>query len=536
MGIYTLNGEGFKYMLAGSIKLMARFKPEIDALNVFPVPDGDTGTNMHLTLLAAAKEAKKVESGQLEELAEAAARGSLMGARGNSGVILSQIIRGFANSLKGKTSASAQDIARALEDATKFAYQAVSEPKEGTVLTVLRKTAEAAQQAAERSPDLVRFMIALIRQATKALEETPEQLPVLKEAGVVDAGGKGFLVILQGIMHAIRRSEDFDLLQDFAVNQKKRLVEVNFKDIDSDIRFTYCTEFILEGNNLPIEKIKTELRPYGDCLMVVGNSQVAKVHIHSNHPGLVIETCLNYGSLHEIQINNMRQQNKDLKAVSVKKPLAVVAVAVGEGFTKVMDSLGVDVVVTGGQTMNPSTEDILQAIDSVPSDNVIILPNNKNIIMSSEQAASMSSKNVRVVPSKSIPQGLSALLVLDSEADMAENVARMHEAIKAVKTGEVTKAVRDVSINNQVIKAGDYIGVADEEIVAEGDDLFKVLKQLIKEMITDGEEMVTLYYGEELNDEYAQDIVAKLQKEYSDIEFEVYYGGQPFYHFVISAE
>ncbi len=536
MSIYTLNGEGFKRMLVGGVNLMARLKSEIDALNVFPVPDGDTGTNMYLTYLAAAKEANKIESNHLGEVVDVAARGCLMGARGNSGVILSQFVRGFANSLNGKPAASAQDIALAFEEGARLAYQAVAEPVEGTVLTVMGKTAETARQAAGRSSDLLRFMIMVLRQASKALEETPEQLPVLKEAGVVDAGGKGLVVILQGIMYALRKTEDIELLEDFAATQKKRIAELNIKEIDSDIRFTYCTEFLLKSNNLPLEKIKSELKPYGDCLMVVGNTQVAKVHIHSNHPGLVLETCLNYGTMHDIQINNMRQQNQDLKEPAPKKSLAVVAVAAGEGIVKIMESLGVDTAVTGGQTMNPSTEDILQAIESAPADNVIILPNNKNIIMAAEQAASMTEKTVWVIPSKSVPQGLAALLAFDAESDLKENAAKMNEAITAVRTGEVTKAVRDVSINDQNIVTGDYLGIADGEIVTSGSNLSETVRQLVKNLITDGEEIVTLYYGEELNEEYAQETANRLQNEFADLEVEVHYGGQPLYQFIISAE
>ncbi|WP_031514974.1 DAK2 domain-containing protein [Desulfofalx alkaliphila] len=536
MSIYSLDGAGLKRMLMGSINLLATSKQEIDALNVFPVPDGDTGTNMYLTFLEAAKEIQAAKTSHVGEIMEAAARGCLMGARGNSGVILSQVVRGFANSLKGKSTATAKDMAKAFAEGTNLAYQAVAQPVEGTVLTVLRKSSEAAQQAADRSPDLLRFMITVYRQAARALDETPEQLAVLKEAGVVDAGGKGWVIILQGILYALRRVEEIELLQDFASSQKKRLAEFTLKEIDSDIHYTYCTEFILKGTDLPIEKIKNELSPYGDCLMVVGSDQVLKVHIHSNHPGLVIETCLNYGTLHQMNISNMREQNLSLEKGQADKPLAVVSVAVGEGIIKIMESLGVDKVITGGQTMNPSTEEILQAIEKAPSQNIIVLPNNKNIVLAAKQAALMTEKSVEVVNTVSIPQGLTALLSLNPEGTLEENADRMQEALKLVRTGEVTTAVRNVSINGQAIKEGNIIGLADEQIVAFGNDTYLVLKQLMEKLTSGGEELITLYYGEDQNGESARQTAEMLQRDFPNLEFEVHYGGQPLYPYIISAE
>ncbi|MBO8138485.1 MAG: DAK2 domain-containing protein [Desulfotomaculum sp.] len=535
MSIYELDGTGLKHILMGSASFLASNKAEIDALNVFPVPDGDTGTNMYLTLKEAAKAAQEVESNELDEVINAAANGALMGARGNSGVILSQVIRGFANALKGKKTANAKDIACAIEEGAMLSYKAVSEPVEGTVLTVLRKSAEAAHKAADRSSDLVRFMVSVFRQATKALEQTPEQLKVLKEAGVVDAGGKGWVVILQGILYTLKKAEQYELLHDFTASQEKRLAEYTPGNFDSDIMYTYCTEFLLKGSNLSLERIKTELQPYGDCLMVVGSEQLAKIHIHSNHPGLVIETCLNYGALQEIKISNMQEQNKNLRQERINKKTAVIAVALGEGIINIMESLGVDYVISGGQTMNPSTEDILQAVEKAPSDKVIILPNNKNIIMAAEQAAKMTQKLVSVIPTQSTPQGLSALLAYNPEDDLSENAARMNKAICEVKTGEITFAVRKVNINGCSVNTGDIIGLIEGKLVSAGNDMYNVLKELVQKMVVNGEELVTLYYGEELNGEAAREAAERLQEDL-DVEVEVHYGGQPLYPYILSVE
>jgi hypothetical protein len=531
-----MDGIGFKQMLTGCANLLAKQKHEIDALNVFPVPDGDTGTNMYLTLLEAAKEAKRVEGRHLGEVADAAARGCLMGARGNSGVILSQVVRGISNSFNGKATANAYDVAVAFAEGAKLAYQAVSNPVEGTVLTVLRKSAEAAQQAADRSSDLFRFMVATLRQAEKTLEQTPNQLPVLKEAGVVDAGGKGWVTILQGIIYSLRQAEQIELLHDFTSNQEKRLAEFNVKDIVDDINFTYCTEFLLKGNRLPLEEIKTQLKPYGDCLMVVGNEEVTKIHIHSNHPGLVLETCLNYGSLHKLNISNMREQNEGLREEQQQKNLAVVAVSVGEGIDNILESLGVDVIVKGGQTMNPSTDDILKAVESAPANNVLVLPNNKNIIMAAQQAASISQKEVTVIPTISIPQGIAAMLALNPETNIKDNVEAMSDAREMVRTGEITAAVRDVTIQGQSINQGDIIGLLDDKIVTNSKKIDDVLKRLMQRLIANNEELITIYYGDEVTGETAQKAANMLQQEFPDLEIEVHYGGQPLYQYIISAE
>lgn len=536
MTIHYIDGLDFKYVLAGSVNLLAKSKHEIDALNVFPVPDGDTGTNMYLTLLEAAKEANTVESSHLGQVVESAARGCLMGARGNSGVILSQMVRGLADSLRDKAKANAKDLAMAFAAGSELAYRAVTNPVEGTVLTVMRQTAMAAQQAADRSPDLLRFMLSALRQASKALDQTPEQLPVLKEAGVVDAGGKGWLVILQGILYTLRKAEQMELLHDFTAKQEEKLKEFAIKDIDSEICFAYCTEFIILGNNLPLEEIKKQLQPYGDCLMVVGHGQLAKVHIHTNHPGLVLETCLNYGALDKLDINNMQQQNARLNQQPLAKPWGVVTVGIGEGISNIMESLGADQIIKGGQTMNPSTDDILQAVQNVSADRVIVLPNNKNILLAAQQAAEMSDKEVIVIPTTSIPQGIAALLANNLESNFYDVVENMKQVVPLVRTGEVTRAVRDAKLNGQTITAGDILALADNNIVASGKELEPILKTLVQELTGNGEELLTIYYGDELSGEAAEKTADMLQQYFPNLEIEVHYGGQPLYQFIISAE
>ncbi|SHK85292.1 hypothetical protein SAMN02745123_03369 [Desulforamulus aeronauticus DSM 10349] len=537
VSLYSFDGQGLKKMLLGSTHLLAQHKSEIDALNVFPVPDGDTGNNMYLTLLAAAKEVQQMETTHIGEVAEAAAEACLMGARGNSGVILSQLVRGFAKALAGKERANALEVVQAMEEGAKLAYQAVMNPVEGTMLTVMRRSAEAARTAVIRNYDLLRVMIITLREARMALSETPELLPVLKEAGVVDAGGRGYVIILEGILNALKRAEEFSLLMDFTARQESKFSKGLPKELDTEIHFTYCTEFLVKGTQIPLETLRHELAPYGDCLMVVGTEQVAKVHIHSNHPGMVLENCLNYGSLHQVAIHNMKEQNQQLKQeVIPEKEVGLVTVGTGEGIIDIMNSLGADTVVVGGQTMNPSTEEIVRAIQSVPAHGVLVLPNNKNIILAAEQAASLvKNKEVKVVPTRTIPQGLGALLAQLPEAGLAENFQAMNSAARSVLTGEVTRAVRETTNNNYKIHQGDLIGIAEGSIVAVGQELAPIVKDLLTHMLQEDHSLVTLYYGADVG-EQAEAIVEKLQTDFPDIEFELHFGGQPLYHFILSVE
>lgn len=540
MYLYFLDGEQLKYILVGGVNLLAENKAEIDALNVFPVPDGDTGTNMYLTMLSGVKEAREVQSGKVSDVIAATAKGCLLGARGNSGVILSQVFSGMAQSIEGNDYIGALDIARAFRKGSEMAYQAVGNPVEGTILTVCRKTAEGFERAAARSKDPVRVMLLAYRAAQKALEKTPEQLPILKESGVVDAGGRGFVVFLEGIIRALKDAAaqlDIELF-DLAATQQKEFVTSRAKDLNVDIDFTYCTEFILAGKQVPLETLKEELVPYGDCLLVVGDERTVKVHIHSNHPGLVLECGLKYGALHSVQISNMEEQSQDLYGAVEKdsKPLGLVAVGVGEGINTILESMGVDMVVEGGQTMNPSAEDILNVIDQVNAESIIILPNNKNILLSAQQAALLTQKPVRVVPSVSIPQCIAALITYNSEDSLAENADRMEESLANVKTGEITVAVRDSVVDGVPITEGDLIGMSDGKLVANGSLLDSVIFSLLNQMVDEDSCLVALYYGAGMTGQEARENMAKMEDMFADLDFELHYGGQPLYNFIISVE
>lgn len=541
MYIFSFDGEQFKYMLVGGANQLAESKAEVDALNVFPVPDGDTGSNMYLTVLSGVKETRQVTSGRIDEVAEAMARGCLLGARGNSGVILSQVFSGFAEALRGKERADATDIARALGSGAEAAYRAVSNPVEGTILSVCRKTAEACARAVTRSKDPVRLILLAQRAAARALAETPGELPVLREAGVVDAGGKGLVVILEGIIRALRDAaaqrnvELFDL----AASQQKKFASSRAREFTADIEFTYCTEFILTGKHIPLDTLREELAPYGDCLLVVGNDRTSKVHIHSNHPGLVLECGLKYGALQRVQVNNMEEQHREFNRAAVNgetRPLGVVAVGVGEGITTILESMGVNVVVEGGQTMNPSAEDLVRAVQEVNAEAVIILPNNSNILLAARQAAELAGREIRVVPSVSIPQGIAAMLAYNPYDLPDECQSRMESALGSVKTGEVTRAVRDTVTDSISINKGDFIGLADDRLVAAGSKLDEVVMKLLEQMVDEESGLVTFYFGAGLTGMEAREITNRVGEVFPDLDIEVHYGGQPLYHFIISVE
>ena len=540
MHIFSFDGEQFKFMLVGGANQLAENKADVDALNVFPVPDGDTGTNMYLTVLSGVKEARQVESGRIDDVAAAMSRGCLLGARGNSGVILSQIFSGFAVALQGLARAGATDIARALVSGSEVAYQAVSNPVEGTILTVCRKTAEACSRAVTRSNDPVRLILLACRAASKALAETPAQLPVLREAGVVDAGGKGLVVLLEGIIRALRDAaaqrnvELFDL----ATSQQKEFASSRAREFTADIEFTYCTEFILTGSHVPLDTLREELGPYGDCLLVVGDDRTAKVHIHSNHPGLVLECGLKYGALQRVQVNNMEEQHREFSRnpVNETRPLGVVAVGIGEGIVTILESLGVNVVVQGGQTMNPSAEDLVRAVNEINAEAVIILPNNNNILLAARQAVSLAEREILVVPSVSIPQGFAAMLSFNPYDLPAANAARMEDSMVGIKTGEVTRAVRDTVIDNLAVNKGDFIGLADDRLVAVSGRLNELVQDLLVKMIDQDSSLVTFYYGAGVTGAEAREITEIVQDKFADLDVEVHYGGQPLYHFIISVE
>lgn len=529
-------------MLVGGANLLARTKDEIDSLNVFPVPDGDTGTNMYYTLRSGVKEAYPKRNSSIGVVAEALANGSLLGARGNSGVILSQIIAGFAEAMAGKERGELSDVEAGFRRGIEKACEAISDPVEGTIITVGRELAGAYGEAVGRTRDLVRATVWAYNRAKEALDKTPELLPVLKEAGVVDAGGKGLVVIFEGIIKAMRDaalSQDIELF-DVAVRQQKEFVSKKAQKFGKEIEHTYCSEFIVTGNNIPLDILRQELIPYGDCLMVVGDSQTAKVHIHSNHPGLVLECGLRYGALKEIHINNMEEQMEarfEEKVVpEVEKPLGIVAVGVGEGMINIMASLGVDMVVRGGQTMNPSAQELLDAVKDTPAEKIILLPNNKNVILAAEQAKSLADKEVIVLPARSMVQGVAALLAFNSVLELDENLSRMQSAIDNCAYGEVTVAVRDSKVKGIPVKKGEYMAMARDELIAADVSMEEVLKRLIDNLSEGEPELITLYYGADLSEDEARGIQEKLESKFSEAEFELHYGGQPVYPFLVSVE
>lgn len=534
----SFNGKELMMMLVGSSNLLAEHRSEIDSLNVFPVPDGDTGTNMYLTFLSGVREAREKKGATAGEIAAAMAQGSLLGARGNSGVILSQILHGFAKALEGKGRVYTADLAAAFAEGSDAAWRAVMNPVEGTMLTVCRKLSESFHEAAVRKYDTLKAMLHAYRQCQQALAETPEMLPVLKEAGVVDAGGRGLVVILEGILHALKMAaarKELELF-DLAASQQKEFV-ARSRDLSSAIEYTYCTEMIVRGRGLPHDKMRGELSPYGDCLMVVGSDETVKVHIHSNHPGLVLECCLKYGALHSVQINNMEDQQREFRQTAgPEKPLGVVSVGLGEGIINIMESLGSDVVVSGGQTMNPSTESILEAINRVRAGKILVLPNNGNVIMAADQAASMSGREVRVVKTASIPQGLAAMLAYNPYGDMDEVAGKMAATAREVRSGEITRAVRDTTFNGRKINSGEYIAVVDDIIIEAGQELYPVVRALVDTLWGGEAEILTFYYGAGMSGDEAQSVARRIGEEYGGLEIETHYGGQPYYQLLVSAE
>ncbi|WP_120166196.1 DAK2 domain-containing protein [Thermohalobacter berrensis] len=544
MKIEYIDGDILKKMIIGGANYLEKNKTVVDDLNVFPVPDGDTGTNMALTMQSAARQVKKSNANNIEDIAKAASKGSLMGARGNSGVILSQLFRGLAQGLTGIEKANTKDIARAFKMASDTAYKAVMKPIEGTILTVARECAEKAEELAKEENDIKIFLEEVIKHGDETLKKTPEMLDALKQAGVVDAGGKGLLYILIGALKAVTFDDDefFDELDEYlkADEETKEYTE------EADIKFGYCTEFIINSKNGDIEKLKDELTKFGDSMLVIGDEEHIKVHIHTNNPGEVLEKGLKIGELTNIKIDNMRYQHKS-KVVDEKhvqqnqedemKKYSIITVAMGEGIKNVFKDLRVDYVISGGQTMNPSTEDILKAVENVKGENIIILPNNSNIILAAKQAKELSNRNIEVVPTKTIPQGVTALLSFDEDLDLDENIENMEEAIKEVKTGEVTFAVRDTTINGKEIKKDDVIGISEGEIKSIGNDIREVSMDLLRNIIDEDEnDLITIFYGEDISKEKAEELGELLEEEMEECDIEVVYGGQPLYYYIFSVE
>jgi len=540
--VYINGNDLVRSVKAGCIKLEHN-RDSVDLLNVFPVPDGDTGTNMYLTLLSAVKEGEKNLNQPLSKVARAISMGSLMGARGNSGVILSQIFRGFARTLEGKETANAMDLALALKSGAQTAYEAVMKPVEGTILTVIREIASTCETEARKDSDIVATLLAGIATGYITLERTPSLLPILKEAGVVDAGGQGLIYFLEGMVEGLAQEKEIELS-----DYRERMAPVAQDKItrqDIKLEFQYCTEVLIKGLEMNTEDIKDHLRPLGDSMLVVGDEELVKVHIHSNHPGKVLETCLQWGQLSDIKINNMLEEvhehinnweSTGLSTISKSKKVGLVAVGVGEGIIEVLNSLGVDIVVEGGQTMNPSTEDLLNACNQVNSEAVIIFPNNSNIIMAAQQVVELCDKQVLVVPTRSIMQAITALIAYDPEGELEEIAAAMIDEMQQVKYAEVTHAVRDSSINGLSIKDGDIIGILSGEITVTGSSPEDVLFKLLEKMVNDESSLITFFFGDDINEDEASKVNDTIIERYSDCDVEYHFGGQPHYSYLVSVE
>ncbi|MFB4211081.1 DAK2 domain-containing protein [Shouchella sp. JSM 1781072] len=530
----------------------------VDSLNVFPVPDGDTGTNMNLTITSGVKEVRQQAIEEASKVAGSFAKGLLMGARGNSGVILSQLFRGFSKEAEGKTELTTEQFAQAMDAGVKTAYKAVMKPVEGTILTVAKDMAKHAVKIAKKETAFEGFLTSIIKEGERSLAKTPDLLPVLKEVGVVDSGGQGLLYIYAGFLQALTGGETIRILQEPKMDEMIRAEHHHdgHGDMDpSDIEFGYCTEVMvkfdaeqLSQNPYDEDKFRLKLSEFGDSLLVVSDDDLLKIHIHAEYPGQVVTEAQAFGSLVQVKVENMREQQSNLsdshaikKSEKASKPkeqaeFAMVAVSVGAGIEKIFKGLGVNEVVAGGQTMNPSTEDIVQAIKHVHAKNVIILPNNSNIVMSAEQAAEVADVNCVVVPTKTVPQGLAALLAFNPGRSVEENASAMEEAMKDVKTGEVTYAVRDTEMDGQSIKTGDYMGIYNKKIVACGQDVFETAQGLLNDMLEDDSEVVTIITGEDSKDDVTKQLEGFLENHKADVEIDVVEGGQPLYSYIFSVE
>ncbi len=547
-----------KAFLAGAKSIELK-KDYINELNVFPVPDGDTGTNMTLTIMSAAKEVNSIDNPTIENIAKAISSGSLRGARGNSGVILSQLFRGFTREIMDKDAVDVPTMAKAFERAVETAYKAVMKPKEGTILTVAKAGATKAEELVGETDDLIEFCEEVLKAMQEMLERTPEMLPVLKEAGVVDSGGQGLVTVLTGAFEVLSGKVSDVAFETSMPVRSAPTGKVDSSNISTaDIKFGYCTEFIImleKEYNMDTEKqFKAYLESIGDSLVVVSDDEIVKVHVHTNDPGLAIQKALTYGSLTSMKIDNMREEHhekviKDAqkkaevqaqeakKEEQPRKEVGFISVSAGAGLSEIFKGLGVDYLIEGGQTMNPSTEDMLNAIDQVNADTIFIFPNNKNIILAAKQAQALTEdKKIIVIPSKTIPQGITAVINFVFDKTPEENAQFMEESMKNVKSGQVTYAVRDTSIDGKTIKQGNIMGIDDSKIAAVGESIKDTTKELIESMLDEDSELVSLYYGEEIKEEDANEIAEELMSAHSDIEVEVLCGGQPIYYYMISVE
>ena len=553
MAVKTINTELLQKMfLAGAANLEAK-KEFINELNVFPVPDGDTGTNMTLTILSAAKEVKALENPDMVAIAKAISSGSLRGARGNSGVILSQLLRGFTKEIREHKEIDTITLAKACERATATAYKAVMKPKEGTILTVAKGASQKAAELAETTEDLDTFISEVINYAQEVLEKTPEMLPVLKEAGVVDSGGQGLLEVMRGAYDAFQGKEiDYSAIEASAGTKMVKPSE----QAETEIKFGYCTEFIIMLEKEFTAKDETEFKAYlesiGDSIVCVADDDIVKIHVHTNDPGLAIQKALTYGQLSRMKIDNMREEHQErlikdaeklaaqqaeAKKAEPRKEVGFIAVSIGEGMNEIFRELGADYIIEGGQTMNPSTEDMLNAIDQVNAEHIFILPNNKNIILAAEQAKSLvEDKKIFVVPSKTVPQGIAALINFLPDLSPEENLENMTAEMGHIRTGQITYAVRNTNIDGMEIHEGDIMGIGDSGMLAVGQDVEETVLETLKRMVDDESELISVYYGEDVTEVKAEALVKKAQEAFPNCEVELNDGGQPIYYYLLSVE
>ncbi|MBY4603865.1 MULTISPECIES: DAK2 domain-containing protein [Bacillus] len=552
MSIRTLDGRTFAEMILAGAQNLSQNASAVDALNVFPVPDGDTGTNMNLSMTSGAREVEQMDTDDIGKVGSALSKGLLMGARGNSGVILSQLFRGFSKSIETKKEINALEFAASLQAGVDMAYKAVMKPVEGTILTVAKDAAKKAITLAEKETDIIALMTAVTEEAEASLNRTPELLPVLKEVGVVDSGGKGLLCVYEGFLASLKgetvsQKAVLPSLDDMvsAEHHKSAQSMMNTEDIE----FGFCTEVMVKLDQTKREfdegAFRQDLSQFGDSLLVIADESLAKVHIHAEEPGNVLNYAQHYGELIKIKIENMREQHTSIisqeskpadNKPSAKQPYGIVTVVMGEGISDLFKSIGASVVIEGGQTMNPSTEDIVEAVKSVNAETVFILPNNSNIIMAANQAASVMDEQVFVIPAKTVPQGMSALLAFNPDQEAEANEANMLSAIQQVKSGQVTYSVRDTHIDGKDIKKGDFMGILNGTIIGTAVDQLSAAKMLLSEMIGENDEIVTILYGEDASQEEAEELEAFLGEKYEEIEVEIHNGKQPLYSYIVSVE
>ncbi|MBQ8949735.1 MAG: DAK2 domain-containing protein [Eubacterium sp.] len=583
MSLTSVNAELIRDAFIAGAHNLSNHKEYINELNVFPVPDGDTGTNMTLTIMSAASEIEAITTPSVDLLSKAISGGSLRGARGNSGVILSQLFRGFCRDIKGKDTLDVNDITAAFARAVETAYKAVMKPKEGTILTVAKGIYDKAAELCDYEDDVISFMEQIIEHGDKVLASTPELLPVLKEAGVVDSGGQGLMEILRGVLSGLK-GEKIELLSGAPAQPARGaglLEEIPSRPAGSgsdnistaDIKFGYCTEFIIlldkELTDEQVDEFKAYLTSIGDSIVCVADEELVKVHVHTNHPGLAFEKALTYGGLTRMKIDNMREEHSERVSMEEEKRRAeeqeaafqemkarknpeaaeiqvapqelkkygFISVSAGDGISKLQKGLGIDYVLSGGQTMNPSTEDILSAVEKVYAENIFVFPNNKNIILAANQAATISeSKNIIVIPTTSVPQGIAAILSFSEDMSPEENTDAMKEAISAVKSGEVTYAVRDTSVDGKEIRNGDIMGISDKGIDVVGTSVEEVTTSLIEGLVDEDSGLITLYYGSDVSKEDAEKLCDALTEKFDDLEVELHEGGQPIYYYIVSVE